>query len=353
MPSLVLMEQGLVVSVEGENLAIQRGGQTIQRVKIQGIDSVLLFGRIQPTIDAIRVLLVRGVDTVFLTRTGEYRGRLQGHLSKNIALRMRQLERVNDPSFCAALAAAVVRGKIRNQRTLLLRVQRERRLETMADGLLQMRRLAENLEPAAGLDVIRGIEGRAAALYFPLYGQAFIQPEFQFVRRTRRPPLDRTNAMLSFAYTLLGTVASGLVQRAGLDPHAGFLHEAAYGRPSLMLDLIEEFRPTIVDSLVLRLVNRREIGPEDFEDPRLRHVSDPLHASERLVEAVDGNPPVYLNEMGRKIVFRAFQTRLEDVVFVPRLSGRYSYRQLLSEQVYHVARVIEGVEPEYVPFEPK
>lgn len=355
MPSLVLMEQGLVLSVEGESLAIQRDGKTIQLAKLQDLSSVLLFGRIQPTIDAIRILLLRGVDTVFLTRHGEYRGRLQGELSKNIGLRLRQFERANDPDFRLGVAAAVARGKIRNQRNLLLRVQRERKAEFVADGLLEMRRLADSLERAEDFDVVRGLEGRAAALYFPIYGQSFVQEEFRFRKRSRRPPRDPANAMLSFGYTLLGTVMESLVLKAGLDPHAGFLHEPAYGRPSLMLDLIEEFRPLVVDSLVLRLVNRREIGPEDFEDPRLRHAEDPLEAVEEVLTE-DGTgqpPPVYLNETGRKILFRAFQGRLEDVVFVPRMAGRYSYRQILGEQVYHLARVIQREDAAYVPFEPK
>lgn len=351
MRTLSLMEQGLVVRASGDLLLVERAGRTIQEVRLIDIDEVLVFGNVQLTTSAIASLLRRRVDTVFLTQRGWYRGRLVGPMGRQIDLRVAQFERFREAGFALTVARTMVAGKLANQRQLLLRAQRERRLEELAGPIAQLRVLAERAREAADMDALRGIEGRGAAVYFGQLGRCLTNPAFSFTRRTRRPPRDPVNAVLSFGYTLLGIQMESAVLRAGFDPALGAFHGVAYGRPSLVLDLIEEWRPVLVDALMLRLVNRRELSPEDFE--RIESGFDDEEegpAAEDDAAAGDG-PGIWLADTGRRIVFRAWGRRLRDVVLVPHLEQRLMFEEVLRQQVYLLARVVKGEADGYVPFQ--
>lgn len=353
MRTLALMEQGLTVGVEGELFSIERAGRRIELVRVADVAEVQIFGSITLTPAAVSLALARGIDVVFLTPRGRYRGRLVGRGSRNVELRRHQTVRLADPAFALAVGKGVVSGKIANQRNLLLRAQREHRRQDLADAIGGMRQMLTRVGQATSLDELRGLEGQAAALYFGSFGKCLRNPAFTFTRRSRRPPRDPVNAALSFGYTLLGTLMESIVLRVGLDPMMGAFHQLDYGRPSLMLDLIEEFRPVVVDALVLRLFNRRELAKEDFE------------AGLDEVEAVwaapgdegagdeEGARGTFLGETGRRVFFRAWGRRLREVVYYPPRDQRLTFEEVMEQQVYHFARVLRGEEETYHPFVPK
>jgi CRISPR-associated protein Cas1 len=346
------MEQGLTLGVDGELYAIERQGKLIEHVRMGEIDEVLVFGSVALTPAAIAAMLARGVDVVFLSARGRYRGRLVGSRSRNVELRLAQFERLRDPAFALSLAAGVVAGKVANQRNILLRAQREHKLEDLARAIGAMRQMLEGVGKAESVEALRGLEGQAAALYFGALGRCVRNPSFQFTQRSRRPPKDPLNAVLSFGYTLLGTILESLIQRVGLDPMLGVFHTPEYGRPSLMLDLIEEFRPVVVDSLMLRLVNRRELVPEDFDE--LQEDADaPWGEEDEAAAPAPGSRGVWLNESGRRVFFRAWGRRLRETVFYEPRGHTLSLEQIMEQQVYHLARVVKGVEPGYRSFVPR
>lgn len=351
MRSLVIMEQGLTVGVQGECLAVMREGETIETVRIEELSEVLLFGGVMLTPSAIATLLAKSVDTVFLSAKGSYRGRLMGPLSKHVELRMAQYDMLRRPEVALALARSIVVGKIQNQRNLMLRAQREHKNEALAAAIGAMRRAAESAVGAQSLDSLRGYEGAASAAYFGSFGLMIRNPAFSFTGRNRRPPRDPVNAMLSFGYTLLSTLMDSLVRRAGLDPMLGVYHQADYGRPSMALDLVEEFRPVIVDSLVLRVVNRREVSSEDFEDPG--EEVDAVWTEAPGEKQEQGKPrAVWLGETGRRVFFRAWSRRLHETMLYEGTGEVRSLEDIALHQVYCMARALRG-ECEYTPFVPR
>lgn len=350
MRTLALMEQGLRLSVDGDLLSVERERAVIQQVRSAELDQVLVFGNVALTPAAIALLLRRGIDTVLLSANGRFRGRLVGHASKNIELRVMQYERLRDPAVALSLARAIVAGKVANQRQILLRAQREHAREDLAAVIARLRHLIEQAQGAEQLEELRGLEGGAAALYFSALGSCIRNPEFSFKTRSRRPPRDPANAVLSFGYTLLGLVMESIVLRVGLEPMLGAFHAPEYGRMSLVLDLIEEFRPIVVDSLMLRMVNRRELTPEDFEAAPRQDEDDALCAGDRE-EASPAQPAgIWLNDSGRKVLFRAWGRRLREVMLYPPQCRRLTLEEIMEQQVYAFARLVRGEETEYRAF---
>ncbi len=380
MHTLAVTEQGTTVHAEGDSLLIMRGGKAFKRVRIGELDQVLLFGRVELSSGAIAVLARKGIDVVYLTMRGTFRARLITRGSSNVVLRLTQMRRADEPAFAAGVARAIVFGKVKHQRHVLLRAQRRLRDPDIAETLGRMRVLLEQVSVETDLDRLRGFEGRAAALYFGVFGRLLRTDDFTFTHRNRRPPRDPVNAALSFGYALLTNVAESEVGRCGLDPMIGFFHQPAHGRPSLVLDIIEEFRP-LIDGLVLRMFNRRQLGIMDFQ----RRPNRPLEAmladagpsqQETAINAVpdteedppnDDEPPfdvdaaqdreavpaVYLAETGRRVFLTGFFQRMRDRTFYGPRQGSYEWRQILREQIYHLARVVENKDPKYIAFVPK
>lgn len=343
---VAVTEPGVSLAAEGERLVIRRGGKTGETFRLADLDQVLLFGPVEVTHAALMRLLAHGVDVVYLTGSGSFRGRLQGHLGRNIELRLAQFRRLQDEAFAFAVARAIVAGKIANQRRLLVRAQQTLAEDLIAAELLALRHRIRDAQRARDREELLGVEGAAAASYFRAFGRAIKNPLFSFSGRTRRPPRDPVNACLSFGYALAGTLLDGDVTAAGLDPMFGAFHQPSYGRPSLALDLLEEFRPVLVDALVLRLVNRRQLVPADFASP-----AEALGQDQLAVEGHDLDGAVYLASTGRKVFLAEFLRRLREEAFYPTGGGRYSYRDIMRHQVYHLARVIKGEDAVYLPFE--
>lgn len=367
MHTVAINEQGAHIHLEGESLRITCGDRQLKRIRLGEIDQLLLLGAIEISSAALAVLARRGIDVVFLTRYGYFRARLIGPGSRSAALRLAQLRRALEPSFCASVAGTLIAAKITHQRQLLLRAQRRLQDLTLAEVLGALRLLADDARREQDLERLLGLEGRAAALYFGQFSKLLRAPELAFHGRSRRPPRDPVNACLSFGYTLLGRVIETEVQRAGLDTAVGLLHQPAPNRPSLALDLLDEFRP-FVDALVLRLVNRRQLGPLDFEQhggPAL----DEILAEVDPADGMDGTTPadpeigatggqsevgpgIYLADVGRRVFLTEFFQRLREPIYYPPRQGAFELRDIIREQVYHLARVIEGRDSTYLAFVP-
>lgn len=266
MKSVYITQQGATARREGDVLVVQgrEGGR--MSVPVFDVDQVVFLGNVVVTPGAFDLLLDRGTDIVMLSPAGRYRGRFVSGVSKNIGLRLKQYDRLREPKAALAFAKAVVMGKLEGQRQVLLR--HGRRHGTQDD----LRKATVALKAsivragAVALDELRGCEGAGAASYFQVFGSLLRTETLAFKGRSRRPPLDPVNALLSLAYTLLARHVEAAVQVVGLDPYLGALHAVSAGRPSLVCDLMEEYRPLLVDPFVLAVVNKGALGAKDFVD---------------------------------------------------------------------------------------
>lgn len=328
MSTLYLTEQYAFVKKRDDCLLVQFPDKKTREIPLLKIDHVIVVGEVTVSTPALLALLEQGAEVCFLSAHGAYRGRLSPPFSKNMFLRRQQYAACADPERTLALARRVVAGKLENQRTMLLRGNRKLDDPLVAEAAERMKRDAKAVPGAMTLDSVRGLEGAGAAAYFDAFGR-LLRQELGFERRIRRPPTDPVNATLSLAYTCLMNQVLAAIQMVGLDPYAGYLHAAQYARPSLALDLMEEFRPVIADSVVLTLLNTRVLQAEDFETE--------LGAC-RLTAA------------GRKRFYAQFEERLNTEIEHPVFGYKVTYRRCLELQVRLLAKWLVGEVPEYPPF---
>ncbi len=326
-----IVEQGVFLTKEGDVLQVKKGPVTLQSIHAHKLSQLIVTGNVTLTTQTIAFLLEKGIDTVFLSVYGKYRGRLTAEFSKNIEARKAQFTRFADPGFALGLARQFVIGKLSNSLVVLRRRLAEHRNASLVKGILGVRALLRRIPQAADLDELRGLEGAAATIYFRVFGKLIQQPGFPFQKRTRRPPLDRTNALLSLCYTLLNNTVQSVVSSSGLDPYYGVFHQPEYGRPSLGLDLMEEFRPVIADTLVLGLINRGIARPADF------------------VEEAGAELPVRLTPLAMKKVILQYEKRLRQEVFLAEAGKTLDYQQIIQRQFFLLQRHVTG-EEEYSPF---
>lgn len=328
MPPLYVIQQGAKLRIENRRLQVELEGEVVDSTPLAHLSQVVLFGNISITTPAMGALMDQGVEVVFLTQDGAYRGRLVGSLTPHVPLRRAQYSRLAEPNFVLAMAKGFVEAKLRHQRTLLLRHKRDpKRLPQGNDADIgaaseQIRQAIEAIPRRTTLSALLGLEGSATAAYFRGLRQLF-DPSWKFTDRNRRPPRDPVNVLLSFGYTLLLQLASSAIQAVGLDPYAGFLHEVAYNRPALGLDLMEEFRP-LIDGIVLWCCNSGQITLQDF-------VPGP---AER---------PILLSDTGRRRFLQAYENRLDQRYTHPGRGQQFPLRQCLVEQARQIAtRIAEG-----------
>jgi CRISPR-associated protein Cas1 len=292
MRTLYLSQQGCYVALEQETLVVRHQRQEIQRVQLPLLEQVLVFGQSQLTTPVIRACLQRDIPIAYLSRLGFCYGR-------TIAIERgyRQLSRYQQELSAVdrlAVAQRIVQAKLKNCRTLLLRQGRRRADLDVTAAIDQLQHLAVQTLQVAEVDRLMGLEGVGAAVYFEAFGRCLESAEFVFVSRSRRPPGNPVNAMLSFGYQVVWNHLLTLVELQGLDPYFGCLHVGSARHAALVSDLVEEFRGPIVDSLVLYLVNRRMVRVE--EDFEFR----------------DGG--CFLNTSGRRKFLQAFLGRMEEVL---------------------------------------
>lgn len=341
MAIVAVYEQDAEVGATADALEVRLRGHAARVVPLHEVEEVQLYGGADLTSGARNRLLASGIEVVFLTLDGRVRGRLVPDAGHHGDRRLAQYRAVADATRRLAVARRVVAGKVRNQRAQLLQRQRHLRSEALGDVVLALRALAGAAEAAPDLERLRGIEGEAANRYFGAFAEVLRNPAFAWTGRNRRPPRDPVNACLSYGYTLLYVRADAAVRAAGLDPYLGVLHEPGRGRCALSLDLMEEFRPA-VDNLVLTLLNRGQLGPEDFGPPDADLLAD---APEVALEGA-----VYLTRVGRAILLRAWSRRLAQRSEHPALESDWTFAGLLRAQAHGLRRALLDGE-EYRPVE--
>jgi CRISPR-associated protein Cas1 len=296
-------------------------------VRIGELNQVNLLGNVQISTQAVQALCEAAVPVSYFSMGGYFYGITTGMNTKNVALRRSQFKLADSEWFALSLARSLVAGKIRNQRTMLQR----NHIEPKKSALGIMKTLADKAEEADDVQLLLGIEGSAARVYFEQFA-GMIKPvdemreaksgfSFDFDGRNRRPPRDAVNALLSLGYSMLAKDLTVACYAAGFDPYLGFYHQLRHGRPGLALDLMEPFRPLIADSAVLSAVNTRMLSEKDF---------------------VRTGGAVALTAGGRKSFFRAYELRMDTLVTHPLFEYRVSYRRMLEIQARLLARVIEG-----------
>jgi len=263
----------------------------------------------------------RNIPVVFLTVGGEYKGRLIGAETGFGGLRLNQYNYAQNPALALELARAIVYGKLRNQRALLLRYGRRKTDAALSEAAERIGGLAERSGRCQTLNSLNGCEGKAGAIYFGVF-KRLLKHEWPFEKRVRRPPSDPVNVLLSFGYTILLHNVQGTVSTVGLDPYVGFLHQIAYNRPSLALDMMEEFRPLVVDSVVMRCLNNEIVRPAHFH---------PGETAER---------PIVLDDEGRAKFIRELQARFADEFQHPDTAERVCYQRCIELQVRRLARAL-------------
>lgn len=324
---LYLQDYGLSLGKDGDQLVIKKKGELVKEVRLLDVSQVCLFGSVYMTEPALRELATRGVPVCHLSYGGWFYAMTTGLVHKNVELRIRQYAIAADPQRALPHARRFIAGKMRNCRTMLRRHLNDASKPRLMWQLNEYIRKAEHAESAESL---LGIEGMAAKLYFGAFAKLLDGgKDFEIDGRNRRPPCDPVNALLSFLYALLAKELTVTLQAVGFDPMLGLFHQPRYGRPSLALDLAEEFRPLIADSTVLTLVNNGEVSPASF----IRRAG-----------------AVALTDAGRRAVLTAFERRLDAEVTHPIFGYKVSYRRVLQVQSRLLARAILGELPEYPSF---
>jgi CRISPR-associated protein Cas1 len=345
MAVLYLIEQGATLYKQRERLVVKKKGEVLQWVHAFKIDQIVIIGNIQLSPSAIAFLLKEGIDTVFLSTKGKYRGRLISQFGKNIILRQQQFRCFDDASFILELAKSFVSGKLKNCRTLLRRHNRELHHPEIELSIHRLRNLIQKIPEATDLDTLRGIEGKGSNCFFQGFRHAIKAEGINFFSRTRRPPRDEVNVLLSYGYTLLGNTIQTVLSIVGLDPFLGALHGVDYGRPSLVLDLMEEFRPLLVDTLVLRVLNKRIITKKDFYLQE-----SPLTSELEEGETADiSDYPIILAHEGVKKWIVHYENHLDERLFYTPLGKQLTYRDICLEQARLLVRHLKG-EDKYQPF---
>ncbi len=312
------------VAKKGEELDITVDGQPTAKARLSEISQLVLMGNVYLTTPAMHELLRRGIPVSWCSFGGWFLGHSTGSWHKNIELRTAQYKISFDKEACLKLAGCFIKAKILNCRTLM---RRNWRGEGKPEGLLiSMKEDAENVERASSLAELLGIEGAAAARYFKHFSYMIKQDNtknipFNFKGRNRRPPTDPVNALLSFGYAMLVRSWTVTLNQTGFDPYRGFYHQPRYGRPALALDLMEAFRPVIVDSCVIRAINNGEIKTDNF---------------------ICSGGATSLKEPARKKFIKAFERRMSEEIIHPVFGYKTSYRRILELQARLLGRFLLG-----------
>jgi CRISP-associated protein Cas1 len=289
-------------------------------------------------------LIKHRVETVLLSVTGRYRARLMVDEHKHVERRRAQYLCLSDPVRALVAAKALVRGKLANSaRFLALRGMQHENSE-LATAAARIRGLADSLEPLSNMDLVRGAEGHAANLYFQVFPLLLRNPGFTFNGRTRRPPLDPVNALLSFVYTLLTQEVLTQIKTVGLDPYLGALHAVDYGRPSLACDLVEEWRSFLGDRLVLTLINRQAVGPKDFI---IRGQAGTGAVDETDLKA---KRPVEMKPGTLRALLQSYEKWMSTPIKHPETGERVDHRGLVRRQVKYFDDYLSGKVDRYDPF---
>ena len=324
---------------DGENLVVEADGVERGRVPLHALEGVVCFNRTGASPALLEACAEKAITVSFLTPNGKFLARVEGPRTGNVLLRRRQYRVADDAALRAPIVRGFVTAKAANQRTVVQRALRDHgdklgpgEAEALRDAENRLKYIARRAAECSDIDVLRGFEGEAANVYFAVFDAMLHAggPDFRFKGRSRRPPLDRVNALLSFLYAMLGHDCRSALEGVGFDPQVGFLHADRPGRASLALDLMEELRPVLADRLALSLINRGQVKARDF--------------------AIDAGGAVSLTDEGRKAVLIAWQERKKRELRHPFLGETAPMGLVAHLQARLLSRHLRGDLDGYPPF---
>jgi len=331
--TLYVSTQGSYLCHEGESVLVRVEKETRLRLPIHMLGGIVCFGQVSCSPPLLGLCGERGVHVSFLTERGQFLARVTGPVSGNVLLRREQIRRADDKTASCSLAKSFVLGKLANSRTVLQRALRDHGenplLNASIDGIANV---IQRVRKTEDVDILRGLEGEAANYYFAAFNGLLVsqQEAFQMTGRNRRPPLDPMNALLSFLYTLLAHDCEAALEGIGLDPQIGFLHALRPGRPSLALDLMEEFRSILADRVAVSLINLNQIDQKGF--------------------TVTESGAMTMDDDTRKTVLQTWQKKKQEIVQHPFLDERVEVGLLPHVQAMLLARHLRGDIDTYPPF---
>lgn len=334
--TLYVTTQNAYLHKEGQSVVVNVEKETRLRVPVHTLDGIVCFGAVSMSPFLMHHCAESNVAVSFLSEYGKFLARVQGPVSGNVLLRREQYRVADRQDDTAGVARNILIGKLANTRTVLRRARRDHAekggVQALEKGEGRLTQYLQRLEVPRPVGELRGIEGEAAASYFAAFPQLVTVNEdaFSFSGRNRRPPTDPVNALLSFTYTLLVHDCRSALEGVGLDPCVGFLHTDRPGRPSLALDLMEEFRSFLADRLVLSLINRRQIQPKDFQD--------------------SAGGAVSMTDDARKTLLATWQKRKQEEITHPYLDEKCKVGLLPHLQAQLLARHLRGDLEAYPPF---
>ena len=334
--TLYVLTESCYLTLDGENIVIQNGESTLGRFPLHTLENIVCFTYKGATPALMGACAERKIGMSFFSPQGRFLARISGKEYGNVLLRKEQYRISDSEENSLKYAKNMITGKIFNCRWSIERTLRDHALRVDSEKLKQVSNtlyeMLSKVEGAAKLEELRGIEGKAAELYFSVFHDLILnqKEDFSFITRNSRPPLDNLNAILSFAYTILAGECANALCSVGLDAYVGFMHGDRPGRTSLALDLMEEFRPILGDRFILTLINTKAIRAMHFEKQK--------------------DNAVLLNEEGRKVFFNAWQNHKKETITHPFLKEKISWGLVPYVQALLLARTIRGDMDEYPPF---
>jgi len=326
--TLFVTTQGAYLAKEGETVSVKVDGKSRLNIPIHTLDGIVCFGQVSCSPFLMGFCAEQDVSVSFLTEYGRFLASVRGPVSGNVLLRRKQYRWADDEIMSAAIARSVIIGKISNCRTVVRRVLRDHSDKTDSAALHnasdRLKSILMHVRQNLPLDQLRGYEGEAAQIYFGVFDHLITsqKEDFVFHERSRRPPLDRVNCLLSFLYTMVMHDVRSALESVGLDPAVGFLHRDRPGRAGLALDMMEEFRPFIADRLTLSLINLSQVKPKGFT----------------CMES----GAVLMDDETRKKLLVAYQKRKQDIILHPFLQEKMPIGLLFHTQALLMARFIRG-----------
>ena len=334
--TLFVTSEDVYLSLDGENVVANRDGEVVARYPLHTLQSIVSFSYSGASPALMGACAKREIGLAFCTPRGRFLARVSGQMQGNVLLRRTQYRVADDPSESCRVARMMILGKVYNARWSIERTRRDHAMridgERFAAVSQQLQGLLPQITAETSLESLRGLEGAGATAYFSILDDMILQGKdiFFFRERSRRPPLDAFNAMLSFAYSLLAHDSASALESVGLDAYVGFLHRDRPGRESLALDLMEELRPCFADRFVLTMVNNRIIKPEDFDFRE--------------------SGAVFLTEAGRKSFLQKWQERKRETITHPFLEEKLPWGLVPYVQSLLLARYLRGDLDDYPPF---
>lgn len=326
MSNVYVYEQGAMLKYKENRLIINYSENDFKSIPIENIDNIVIFGAIQVSTKCVQQMLTRGVNLTILSKNGSYFGRLESTGHVNINRQRLQFRKSDDKNFSLNISKRFIKGKVANQRTILMRANKLLKSPELTNIVLKISVYSKNIDNAKSIEELMGIEGHLAKMYYKGISNV-IDKEYSFSQRTKRPPKDPFNSVLSFGYTLLHYEIFTIVESKGLNPYAGFLHSDRHKHPALCSDLMEEWRPMLVDSLAIALLNNNKIKKENFEYN-------------------EENGGVYLDKEGCKKFIAEFEKRLrQEVGYVKEVSYKMSFRRIIEYQIMQLIKAIEEDNP--------